>query len=86
MSLLELAEAWVAQDPDPKTQSELQVLIDQANLDQIGERFAQLAKLRLGRRRGGWEVEKVGVHRTTSKDSANERTVWIVWPSFAAHA
>lgn len=42
MSLLELAEAWVAQDPDPKTQSELQVLIDQANLDQIGERFAQL--------------------------------------------
>jgi len=42
MSLLELAEAWVAQDPDPKTQSELQVLMDQANLDQIGERFAQL--------------------------------------------
>lgn len=41
MSLLEQARAWVAQDPDPKTRSELQKLIDDADLDQIADRFSQ---------------------------------------------
>lgn len=42
MSLLELAKAWVAQDPDDKTRLELQKLIDQANYQQLEERFSQL--------------------------------------------
>ncbi len=42
MSQLELAKAWVAQDPDPKTRAELQALIDQAQTEQLSDRFAQL--------------------------------------------
>lgn len=42
MSLLEQAKAWVDQDPDPKTRSELQTLIDQADLQQLTDRFSQL--------------------------------------------
>jgi phosphomannomutase len=42
MSILELAKAWVAQDPDPKTRSELQALIDSGDQQQLDERFQQL--------------------------------------------
>lgn len=42
MSQLELAKAWVAQDPDPKTSAELQALIDHAQTDQLNDRFSQL--------------------------------------------
>ena len=40
MSQLELAKAWVAQDPDPNTRAELQALIDQAQTEQLSDRFA----------------------------------------------
>ena len=42
MSQLELAKAWVAQDPDPKTRAELQALIDQAQTEELSDRFSQL--------------------------------------------
>ncbi|MBC7596843.1 MAG: phospho-sugar mutase [Kineosporiaceae bacterium] len=38
--LLERAKAWIEQDPDPVTRSELQELVDTNNLDEIGDRFA----------------------------------------------
>ncbi len=42
MSLVELAKAWVSQDPDNKTRLELQNLIDQGDLEQLRQRFSQL--------------------------------------------
>ena len=32
---------WLARDPDPRTREELQLLIDEKNHDEIGDRFSQ---------------------------------------------
>lgn len=42
MSLLEKAKSWAAHDPDSKTKSELEELINQGNHLEIETRFAQL--------------------------------------------
>ncbi len=40
MGLIEQAQAWIAQDPDPVTREELQGLIEANDLDAIGDRFS----------------------------------------------
>ncbi len=39
-ALLEQAQAWIAQDPDPATREELRKLIDANDLAAIGDRFS----------------------------------------------
>lgn len=38
--LIDLAERWIADDPDPDTRAELRALIDEGDLDALAERFA----------------------------------------------
>ncbi len=41
VALLELARAWIAQDPDPATRRELESEIERGALDRIGSRFGE---------------------------------------------
>jgi phosphomannomutase len=43
---LEVARAWLAEDPDPDTRAELQTLLDSGDLDAVGDRFG--ARLQFG--------------------------------------
>jgi len=43
---LEVARTWLAEDPDPDTRAELQALLDNGDLDAIGDRFG--ARLQFG--------------------------------------
>ena len=40
MSIIDRARSWVAQDPDPETRRELEVLIDRTDVASLEERFA----------------------------------------------
>ena len=40
MSVIDIARAWVTQDPDPETRHELQALIDDGDVSALEERFA----------------------------------------------
>ena len=40
MSIIDIARAWVTQDPDPETRQELQALIDEGDVSALEERFA----------------------------------------------
>ena len=71
MSVIDEARAWIAQDPDPETRRELEVLIEQEDLGALAERFAGLLQFGTAGLRGllgagPTRMNRVTVARTTA--------------------
>ena len=71
MSIVDKARSWVAQDPDPQTRHELEVLIDRGDIQALEERFAGTLQFGTAGLRGllgagPTRMNRVTVARTTA--------------------